>query len=195
MLNRFNTVKLKFLSIAIISILLTFVTQGTLAYYSTVGKAVNVVTMGEIKMEIHETTMSSQNQPVPFPEDGVYITPGDIVSKKVEIKNVCDQPFYLRVKMVYGIENTELTSDECFSLNINEEYWKLVDGWYYYTDILEPDEITPHVFSEVEIVGAKLDNSYFGKTLTLTVKAQAVQSKNNPVENMATHTASGWPVE
>ncbi len=191
MLNKFNKLKLKFLTIAIVAMLFTFTTQGSLAYYSTIGKATNVITSGDIKMKIHEKT----DQGTDFPAEGVYIVPGDVVSKQVSVENICEQPFYLRVKIVYGIDSQVLPSKECFKLNINEEYWQLVDGWYYYKGILEPGQTTPHVFSHVEIVGATVDNAYLGKTLTLTVKAHAVQSKNNPVNGTDTYTASGWPQE
>ena len=71
----------------------------------------------------------------------------------------------------------------------------MVDGWYYYRQVLAPGETTPEVFSHVEIVGAKVDNSYIGKTLTLTVDLQAVQSENNPVPGNETFRAAGWPKE
>ena len=129
--------KLKFLTIAFIAIVLTFNTQGTLAYYSTVGKATNVVTSGNIQFIIHEKTDLGTE----FPEQGVYIVPGDIVSKEVSIESDCEHPFYLRVKVVYGVDSQELSADECFKLNINEEYWQLVDGWYYYTGIVKPGEL------------------------------------------------------
>ena len=116
--------KLKFLAIALIAIVLTFNTQGTLAYYSTVGKATNVVTSGNIQFIIHEKT----DQGTEFPKEGVYIVPGDIVSKEVSIENVCEHPFYLRVKLVYGIDSQELSSEDCFKLNIDESNWQLVDG-------------------------------------------------------------------
>ena len=183
--------KLKFLTIAFIAIVLTFNTQGTLAYYSTVGKATNVVTSGNIQFIIHEKT----DQGTEFPEQGVYIVPGDIVSKEVSIESDCEHPFYLRVKVVYGVDSQELSADECFKLNINEEYWQLVDGWYYYKGIVKPGETTPNVFSHVEIVGSKVDNNYLGKTLTLSVVAHAVQSENNPVNGTDTFAASGWPQE
>ena len=183
--------KLKFLTIAFIAIVLTFNTQGTLAYYSTVGKATNVVTSGIIQFIIHEKT----DQGTEFPEQGVYIVPGDIVSKEVSIESDCEHPFYLRVKVVYGVDSQELSADECFKLNINEEYWQLVDGWYYYKGIVKPGETTPNVFSHVEIVGSKVDNNYLGKTLTLSVVAHAVQSENNPVNGTDTFAASGWPQE
>ena len=184
-------IKLKIFVVALVAAMMAFISTSTLAYYSTVGKATNVVTSGNIQFIIHETT----DQGKEFPKEGVYIVPGDIVSKKVSIESDCEHPFYLRVKMVYGVDSTELTSEDCFKLNINEEYWELHDGWYYYKGIVEPGETTPDVFSHVEIVGSKVDNDYLGKTLTLTVKAQAVQSENNPVTDGNSYTASGWPAE
>ena len=183
--------RLKFLTIAYFAIAFVFYTQSTLAYYSTVGKATNVVTSGNIQFMIHETT----DQGTAFPEEGVYIVPGDIVSKKVSIENICEHPFYLRVKLVYGADSQELSAEDCFKLNIDESNWQYADGWYYYKGIVEPGETTPDVFTKVEIVGSKVDNSYLGKTLTLSVVAHAVQSENNPVEGTDTFTASGWPQE
>ena len=183
--------RLKFVTIAYFAIAFVFYTQSTLAYYSTVGKATNVVTSGNIQFMIYETT----DQGTAFPEEGVYIVPGDIVSKKVSIENICEHPFYLRVKLVYGADSQELSAEDCFKLNIDESNWQYADGWYYYKGIVEPGETTPDVFTKVEIVGSKVDNSYLGKTLTLSVVAHAVQSENNPVEGTDTFTASGWPQE
>ena len=184
-------IKLKIFIVALVAVCMAFLNNATLAYYSTLGKTTNVVTSGNIRFIIHETT----DQGKEFPEEGVFIVPGDIVSKKVNIESVCKHPFYLRVKMVYGIDSKELSVEDCFKLNINEEYWELHNGWYYYKNIVNPDEITPDVFSQVEIVGSQVSNSFIGETLKLTVKAQAVQSKNNPLENGKTYSASGWPKE
>ncbi len=184
-------IKLRLLTIVVIAIIFTFCTQTTLAYYTTVGKATNVVTSGNIKFIIHETT----DQGTAFPEEGVYIMPGEVVSKEVSIESDCEHPFYLRVKIVYGVNSEELSSEDCFKLNINEEYWQLVDGWYYYKDMVNPGETTPNFFSKVEIVGNKVDSSYIGKTLSLTVVAHAVQSENNPINGTNTFEALGWPAE
>lgn len=182
---------IKLLAVALAASVLTFMSQGTLAYYSTVGRATNVVTSGNIRFIIHETT----DQGTEFSKDGVYIVPGDIVSKRVSIESDCEHPFYLRVKVVYGVNSEELPAEDCFKLNINEEHWELHDGWYYYKEVVDPDETTPYVFSHVEMVGSKVDNRYIGKTLTLTVNAQAVQSENNPLDDGKVYTASGWPKE
>lgn len=184
-------IRLKMFIVAFVAIIMTLITQASLAYYTVVGKSSNIITSGDIKMKIHELT----DQGTEFPAEGVYIVPGDVVSKKVSVENICEQPFYLRVKIVYGIDSSVLPAEECFKLNINEQYWQLVDGWYYYKAVLQPGETTPDVFSRVEIVGDKVDNRHLGKTLSLNVIAHAVQSKNNPVEGTDTYTASGWPME
>lgn len=184
-------IKIKIAVVALVAVLMSFLVQSTLAYFTTVGMATNVVTSGNIRLVIHETT----DQGTPFPEEGVYIVPGDVVSKRVTVENDCEHPFYLRVKVVYGVDSTELPAEECFALNINETNWEWHDGWYYYKDVVNPGETTPQVFSQVEIVGAKVDNRYLGKTLTLTVDAQAVQSENNPLTDGHVYTAVGWPTE
>ncbi len=186
-----SRIKLRLLTISLVAMLLTFITQGTLAFYTTFGKAVNVVTSGDIELTIHETTDGGTE----FPKEGVYIIPGDVVSKEVSIENVGTNPFYLRVKVVYGIDSATLSAEDAFKLNIDENNWELHDGWYYYKGVVEAGETTPNVFSHVEIVGSKVDNSYIGKTLTLTVKANAVQAKNNEVVGTDTYTALGWPEE
>ena len=82
-------IKLKTATVALIAVILTFFSQGTLAYYSTVGKATNVVTSGNIQFIIHEKTDAGTD----FPKEGVYIVPGDIVSKRVSIESDCEHPF------------------------------------------------------------------------------------------------------
>ena len=181
--------KSRLLLIALAAILATVLTQPTLAYYTTVGKATNVVTSGSISLQIHEKTADGSN----FPAEGIYIIPGDIVSKQVSVENICDHPFYLRVKLVIGSTNKALYADDCLKLDINTTHWTLEDGFYYYNVILQPGETTPTLFTQVEIVGNKVDQTHIGSMLSLTVNAYAVQSENNPAD--FPWTASGWPAE
>jgi len=181
---------LRMLLIALAAILMTFFSQQTLAYYSTVGKATNVVTSGDIQLIIHEKTADGSD----FPEDGVYIIPGDIVSKRVTVENVCNHPFYLRVKLARGSDSESLSADDVFKLDLNTQDWTVAeDGYIYYNTILQPGETTVPVFTQVEIVGSKVDQHDVGTTLSLTVTAQAVQSQNNPAAYP--WEASGWPAE
>ena len=185
----FSRIKAKCMVVALIAMIVTFLGSNTLAYFTTAGISTNVVTSGNIRLLIHEKT----DQGTDYPTGGVYVMPGDVVSKQVTIENDCDHPFYLRVKILCGVDAQELSAEDCFKLNIDEQNWQYVDGWYYYTEILQPGQISPWVFSHVEIVGENVDNRYLGKTLSLTVTAQAVQSENNPLTDGLVHTASGWP--
>lgn len=187
----FGKTKVKIVVVSVVAALFAFMVQPTAAYYQTVGKATNVVTSGNIQFIIHEKTA----QGTEFPTEGVYILPGDVVSKEVSIENDCAHPFYLRVKMIYGTTALDLTPEECLKLNVNGEYWQLHDGWYYYKNIVNPGETTHNIFSHVEIVGDKVQADHIGKALSLTVNAQAVQSENNPIADGNIYTASGWPAE
>lgn len=101
--------KARLLLIALAAIVVTVLTQPTLAYYTTIGRATNVVNSGDIQLRIHEKTADGSD----FPAEGVYIIPGDIVSKQVSVENVCNHPFYLRVKLVSTADNAELSPEEC----------------------------------------------------------------------------------
>ena len=179
--------KARLLLIAMAAILMTVLTQPTLAYYTTIGKATNVVTSGDIELQIHERTADGSA----FPAEGIYIIPGDIVSKQVSVENICGHPFWLRVKLVSGTDSKDLNPDECMKLNIDTTSWTYVDGYYYFNKILLPGETTKPLFTEVEIVGSKVDQRNIGSTLSLTVSAYAVQSENNPARYP--WEASGWP--
>ena len=181
--------KAKLLLVALAAILMTVLTQPSLAYYTTIGKATNVVTSGQIQLMIHEQTADGS----PFPKEGVYIIPGDIVSKQVSIENVCDHPFYLRVKLVSGSTNEALSAEDCLKMDIDTANWTYQDGYYYFNRILEPGEMTPALFTQVEIVGSKVDQTHGGSTLSLTVNAYAVQSEHNPAD--FPWEASGWPAD
>lgn len=181
--------KSRLLLIAFVAIFLTILTQPTLAYYTTIGRATNVVTSGGIRLQIHEKTADGSE----FPKEGVYVIPGDIVSKQVTVENVCNHPFFLRVKLVSGTTNEALTPDDCLKLDIDTVNWTYKDGYYYYNQILQPDETTPALFTQVEIVGSQVDQTHIGSTLSLTVNAYAVQSENNSAEYP--WEASGWPAD
>ena len=179
----------RLLLIALAAILVTVLTQSTLAFYTTIGKTTNVVTSGGIELKIHEKTVDGSD----FPAEGVYIIPGDIVSKQVSVENTCKHPFYLRLKLVSGSSNEALSVEECLKMDIDTQNWTYMDGYYYYNTILQPEETTPALFTQVEIVGSRVDQTHIGSTLSLTVNAYAVQSENNPAG--FPWEASGWPAE
>lgn len=176
------------LLIAAVIILTLNFTRTTLAYYTIVGTATNVVTSGNIQLKIHEVTKDG----TPFPTEGVKVFPGDKVSKEVSVENTCAQPFYLRLRLTNGIEGLQESVEEVFAFETNTADWTLrEDGCYYYNKVLEPGQRTSPLFKEVEMVWEQMNGRFSGRTLTLTVTAEAVQSKNNPVDHP--WEAQGWP--
>lgn len=164
------------------------VTGKSLAYYTVTGTATNVVTSGIIQLAIHEQTEDGK----PFPEDGVEVKAGEKVDKKVTVENICAQPFYLRIKLVNGIEDSNLSTMGVFDVDLNTADWtQRADGYIYYNEILQPGQTTSAAFTQVELVKGRVSTAYEGKVLTLTVTAEAVQSKNNPADHP--WEASGWP--
>lgn len=181
--------KSKLLLVALAAILVTVLTQPTLAYYAYLGKATNVITSGDVQLKIIEKTADGTD----FPTQGVSVVPGDIVSKRVTVENVCSQPFYLRVQLVRSTTNQALSPEECMKIDVDTVHWTYRDGYYYYNRILQPAEITPALFTEVEIVGDKVDRTHSGSVLNLTVNAYAVQSANNHADHP--WDAAGWPAD
>lgn len=179
------------LVILVLSVILAAVlAQSTLAYYSSVGKVTNVVTSGELVLKIREKTADDDD----FPSDGVHVIPGDTVSKQVSVENACDHPFYLRMKLINSIDNASLSAADCLAMDINTQDWEVrEDGYIYYRHILQPREISSPVFTQVQILGEHVDQTYLGSTLSLTVAAYAVQSENNPADYP--WEAAGWPAD
>lgn len=181
--------KSKLLLAALAAILVTVLTQPALAYYTYLGKATNVITSGDVQLKIIEKTADGTD----FPAEGVTVIPGDIVSKQVSVENVCTQPFYLRVRLVSTTTNEALPPEECMKLDVDTVSWTYRDGYYYYNRILQPAETTVPLFTEVEIVGDKVDRTHGASVLSLRVDAYAVQSANNPADHP--WDADGWPAD
>lgn len=183
-----RSAKLRLLLIAVAAVLVSLFSSHTFAYYTAVGTATNVVTSGSVHLQIIERTADGS----PFPEGGVYVIPGMRVGKRVTVKNVCNHPFYLRVRLISSVNNAQLSAEDCLEMDLNLADWTFRDdGFLYYNTPVQPGEETKPVFTWVEIVGAHVDNSYIGSALTLTVDAYAVQSENNPAETP--WQALGWP--
>lgn len=176
------------LVLAVAVILITLISAPTLAYYTVIGKATNVVTSGDISLAIHEKTADGAD----FPAEGVTVLPGDVVGKRVTVENVCAHPFYLRVQLYNPATKQVLSVSDCMQVDLNTNDWTVgADGFIYYNTVLQPGQTTQPVFTQVHIVGEKVTRENIGDTLQLTVNAYAVQSENNPAEHP--WDAAGWP--
>ena len=178
--------KLLILSLAAICLAITAI--GTLAYFTSEGTAHNVITTGGVEISVQE--WADEDKQTPF-EDLEGIMPGMTVTKIAEIKNTGASDAWVRVKVEKNIKlQGEGTPDTALvELELNTADWTEKDGYYYYTKVLKPGEVTVPVFTAVTF-NAAMGNEYQNATATVDVAAQAVQTANNGDTVM---DAKGWP--
>lgn len=185
--------KRKILLLAMMGIILSVVTYGTIAYFTAHGTASNVITSGNVGMKLHDETTDGEA----FPQDGINgVMPGDTVDKIVYVENSGDNAFYTRIKLINTIHpgdgvDSELSFD-CIHLNIDTENWSLAsDGWYYYQSALEKSSNSKPLFTKVTFEPG-VGNDYMDANIKIEVIAQAVQQANN---GTTVWQAAGWPME
>lgn len=183
--------KKRMLTAALALCCLAVLATGTLAYFTAEETAQNVITMGSLKMELVE--LDEKDEPW---EDVENIVPGMEVTKKAYVENNGTVDFYTRVKITktfvpaQGEELPELNT-ELVRLDINEKYWKLDEGdfYYYYKKPVAPGEKTEPLFTTVTF-STKMGNEYQNVKVIIDLDAQAVQSRNNGDSALE---ATGWP--
>ena len=180
--------KRKLLILSVLAICIATLAAGTLAYFTSEGKAHNVITTGGVKIAVQE--WADENKQTPF-ENLEGIMPGMTVTKIAEIKNTGASDAWVRVKVEKSIKlKGEGTPDTgLVELALNTADWTEKDGYYYYTKVLKPGEVTAPIFTAVTFK-PDMGNEYQNATATVDVSAQAVQTANNGTSAL---TASGWP--
>ena len=151
---------------------------GTWAYFSAVGRADNVITMGSVKLALHDEDGTGQ------PFTTVSAMPGSVVNKVVYVENVGSGAFYTRVKITPEVvaANGEIipldASKRLLTLDLNDSDWVPgTDGYYYYTGALAPQAATSKLFNHVTF-SADMGNEYQNTTVHIYVTAEAVQTAN-----------------
>ena len=151
---------------------------GTWAYFSSVGTADNVITMGSVKLALHDEDGNGN------PFTTVRVMPGSVVNKVVYVENVGTGAFYTRVKITPEIINAANESvpldpsERLLVLDLNDTDWIAgPDGYYYYKGALDPKAATTQLFSRVTF-STQMGNEYQNSTVHIYVTAEAVQTAN-----------------
>lgn len=178
--------KLLILSLAAICLAITAI--GTLAYFTSEGTAHNVITTGGVEITVQEWADEARTEPF---EDLTGVMPNTTVTKIAEIKNTGASDAWVRVKVEKSIKlQGDGTPDTgLVELALNTADWTEKDGYYYYTKVLKPGEVTAPIFTAVTFK-PDMGNEYQNATATVDVVAQAVQTANNGATVM---DAQGWP--
>ena len=201
-----------FAAAAVLALALSLGAYGTLAYLTTQETAHNVITTGNVAIELLDKTAkegesisgfdevrSLENFTAAYP-DGMPIMPGSEASKVVAVlKRETSAPCWVRVRLGQDLRDEngvsvkdEIMEDGDVEFVLDTENWVERDGWYYYNRILtnENSQTLP-LLTEVKFSGPGIGNEYIGKTYSIDVYAQAVQSDNNDAGGVL--DAQGWP--
>lgn len=190
--------KKQLLALALIIVVLAVGASSTLAYFTTRYTADNVISVSGVSVAIVETILGENGDIEEYPTEPVEVMPATTASKIVRVMNDGPESIWVRVKVGAKFTDAEgnpfSDSDgdvEYVSVNYNTTvsstvgYWELkADGYYYYSKILAPNDSSTPIFTEVEF-SPSMGNEYMDSTLTIDIYASAVQSANNPNNNLA----------
>ena len=191
--------KWKSLVLALLVILLTSVSAGTLAYFTAKDVAHNVITSGGVKIELIEKI----DETTPWPDEGVSgIMPGQDVAKIVSVQNIGQSEAWIRIKADVSIAKADGTPGDIslIEIDFDDENWTERDGYWYYNTPVTPGEETLPLFTTVSFKET-MNNPYQDSAVSIDVSAQAVQVANNPTaeqqdpEIRDVLEAKGWPGE
>lgn len=189
--------KKKILALSMVAICMSVVAYGTLAYYTASETAENVITSGNVGIELLEwadadRTISYEEM---YPDNIVTdVMPGTDVTKVVEVKNSGDNPVWVRVsvdkQIIMDEQMDEKADTGLMTMDFDTDNWTVGnDGYYYYTKPLEAGKTTESLFAAVAFDPA-MDNTYQNCKAKVEVKAYAVQTANN---GTTVEEAKGWP--
>ena len=189
-----KTMRKKLIAGAVVAICLSLLAYSTSAYFTTEKTATNVITSGNIDIQLQETAMQNGEE-VLFEQsqEKINVMPSQTVSKIVRVENTGTNAAYVRISVsksialaegVHGTPNVDL-----LKLDFDSENWTAKDGYYYYNRPLAPGELTEPLFNSVTF-SPSMGNMYQNSTATIKVKAQATQVKNN---GASATDAEGWP--
>ena len=170
--------KKKWTIATVLVLVVALLAVGTWAYFSAVGRADNVITMGSVKLALHDEDGAGQ------PFTTVSAMPGSVVKKVVYVENVGSGAFYTRVKITPKMvaENGEIipldASERLLTLDLNDKDWIAGEGgYYYYRGSVDPQAATPKLFNKVSF-SKDMGNEYQNATVYIYVTAEAVQTAN-----------------
>ena len=171
-------------------------TASTIAYFTDGGDDRLIISAdgANLSGKIIEYTVLEEGTEVVVGPTNMRIVPGGTVKKSVAVENTGSMDMYLRIARdkVFALSEANVgkpTDPELVQLEINDEYWELRDGCYYYKNILSEGDTTEPLFETVNF-SSEMNNTYTNSTITLTVRAYATQI---PAEATTVFDVQSWP--
>lgn len=188
--------KKKIFAMAMVIICVSILASTTLAYFTDIGTARNVITSGGVSVEVVEQQLVDGTLQ-PYPAEPIGIMPGTTVSKIVSVTSLA-QAAWVRVGYTVTVfdpngEEMAVPAEELAKLVViqpDAESWTERDGWWYYTAAVSGGDSASPLFDQVHFNGPDMGNEYQNCTIVIDVTAQAVQQANNGATALE---AVGWP--
>lgn len=144
----------------VIVLLLGVLTVGTTLAFAVINsdKVENQITIGSIQSEIYEPEM---------------IIKGNVIEKKPQVKNTGNSPMLVRVRLVISPEGMVNVNE---NIIINDK-WKQDGDYFYYQDVVLPNNYTDPIFEEVKGVIDESGNFLEGKdSFEITIYQESIQT-------------------
>ena len=186
--------KKKTFALALMAIYVAVLVGGSLAYFTAEDRAVNVITIGKVDIEIVEyddegnKIIYDENKPNKgMPDSFNNIEPGQRIVKKVDVENRGSSTAWIRAKIVDGITAAEelggeALADSVIRYNVNNlqtieqmpgTWTQQGEYWYYSLPVKAEEVIT--LFDVVTFDGPSMGNEYQGCITNIQIHADAVQ--------------------
>lgn len=179
----------KIIAASLAACLVAVLGVGTWAYFTATATAKNVITVGDVSIRLVER----------FDEQAARgIVPGELVEKRVLVENDGSNPAWVRVRLDVAVRSAD---GEVLPTDPVALHWAGQpgagawtdggDGWHYLSAPLPAGTLSSALIDAVSLDGTA-DNEYAGAVVTVTARAQAVQSAHNEGPALG---AVGWPAE
>lgn len=186
------------LALTAVALVALMIVGATLAWFTDTDTVTNVITIGNVKIDLFETDSEGEKT-----DDGLTfdVIPGAEFAKDPTVENIGANDAYLRLKVeiVYPTNNEyseaqkEAVAALVAGIDYNTTDFTLIGGYFYYNGIFEVDDVVT-LFEEVAIPSA-WGNDMMGVSFNLKIVAEAIQSDNLPgiaVPFTATSLADAW---
>ena len=196
--------KKKVIAVLVIVLCLSVLGDATMAYFTAKDTAHNVITTGNVDIELVE----KQNRDgilVDYPSEPISgVMPGTEVSKIVSVRNTGTGDAWVRLRVAKSLTlaanppeplpEGQTADPELIRIVFDDSQWIKDGEWFYCKEPLPAGKSTTPLFKSVTFA-PEMGNAYQGCTANILVDAQAVQVKNNPLPASGNYAEiPGWPV-
>lgn len=189
--------KKKVLAIVLcVAMLAIAIAGGTLAYFTDNDAKTNTFTVGNVSIVLNEPKWDETGAAEAF---DVY--PGEPLAKDPTVTNDGANPCFVRVK-VEGLD--QFSEDfngamityrtDYVEGKLGENWYLHTDGYFYYTKVMQPADVTDALFDQV-VIPFELTNNAEAEPIVVTayaVQAQGARPSFSAVQAMTVEEIAEW---